>query len=529
MEALPVKSANRALDIFELLATESHGLTVSEIGDKLGLARSSAHGLVRTLHLRGYLMEDGVRRYHLGARLIQLGLNVADRLELRTAARGPLERLVAATHDTALLVVPEAGELLYVDKVLSDARDVRTDPRVASRRPLHCSSLGKALLAALDDESVLTIVEAVGLERVTEYSLADRDELLADLALTRRRGYAVDRQEALVGVWCVGAPIRDHTGRSIGGSGRTLRVSALPIAVAVVAAVLLAVFESDFYRSANLHVLMQQCSVLGIVTLGQLLVLLVGGIDLSVGAVMNATLIIIAVMNRHHTQLATSIVLSLCLGVAVGLVNGVLVSLRDVPPFAATLGMLACLQGAILVYTKGVPAGNIPRELRPVALDGIGIVPYSLIICLAIALVLWFALRRGTYGRKIYAVGRSPEVARRVAISTTNVRVSAYVMCGLFAAMAGIILSAYVGYVDPTIGGNYNLQSIAAAVVGGVAFTGGEGSVIGALTGVFFLLALLNVVTLSSLNPFMQLIIQGAVMLVAVSVFQFLKKKSPAN
>jgi ribose/xylose/arabinose/galactoside ABC-type transport system permease subunit len=315
-------------------------------------------------------------------------------------------------------------------------------------------------------------------------------------------------------------------GRLSSGSG--LQVAAVPIAIAVLAGVLLAVFEPGFYRSGNLHVLMQQCSVLGIVTLGQLLVLLVGGIDLSVGAVMNATLIIIAVMNRHHTQLATSIVLSLCLGVAVGLVNGLLVSLRDVPPFAATLGMLACIQGAILVYTKGVPAGNIPKQLRPVALDGVGIVPYSLIICLAIAAVLWFVLRRGTYGRKIYAVGRSPEVARRVAISTTNVRVSAYVMCSLFAAMAGIILSAYVGYVDPTIGGNYNLQSIAAAVVGGVAFTGGEGSVIGALTGVFFLLALLNVVTLSSLNPFMQLIIQGAVMLVAVSVFQFLKK-NPAN
>src|SRR5436190_6513972 len=215
MEAGRVKSANRALDIFELLATESHALTVSEISDRLRLARSSTHGLVRTLHSRGYLMQDVGRRFHLGARLIQLGLNVADRLELRTAARGPLERLVAATHDTALLVVPEAGELLYVDKVLSDARDVRTDPRLSSRRPLHCSSLGKALLAALDDESVLAIVDAAGLERVTEYSVADRDELLADLARTRREGYAVDRQEALLGVWCVGAPIRDHTGRSI--------------------------------------------------------------------------------------------------------------------------------------------------------------------------------------------------------------------------------------------------------------------------------------------------------------------------
>src|SRR5205085_986318 len=147
--------------------------------------------------------------------LIQLGLHAADRLELRTAARGPLERLVAATHDTALLVVPEAGELLYVDKVVSDARDVRTDPRVASPRPLHCSSLGKALLAALDDESVLAVIDAVGLERATAYSLADRDDLLADLAVTRRRGYAVDRQESLLGVWCVGAPIRDHTGRSV--------------------------------------------------------------------------------------------------------------------------------------------------------------------------------------------------------------------------------------------------------------------------------------------------------------------------
>jgi len=215
VEAHPVKSANRALDIMELLASESHGLTVAQISHKLGLARSSTHGLVHTLSSRGYLTEDGRRRYHLGARLIQLGLNVADRLELRAAARGALEGLVAATHDTALLVVPDRGELLYVDKVLSDARDVRTDPRVVSHRPLHCSSLGKALLASLDDSSVLAIVDAVGLEPATEYSLADRDELLADLALTRRRGYAVDQQEALLGVWCVGAPIRDHSGRSI--------------------------------------------------------------------------------------------------------------------------------------------------------------------------------------------------------------------------------------------------------------------------------------------------------------------------
>jgi DNA-binding IclR family transcriptional regulator len=211
----PVKSADRTLDVFELLVAQPHGLTVSEISARLGFARSSTHGLVRTLHSRGYLMENGDGRFHLGARLIQLGLNVVDRLELRVAARGPLERLVSETHDTALLVVPDHGDLLYVDKVLSDARDVRTDPRVSSRRPLHCTSLGKALLAALDDEAVLRIVDVSGLELATEYSISDRDQLLADLALTRERGYALDQQEALVGVWCVGAPVHDHSGRAM--------------------------------------------------------------------------------------------------------------------------------------------------------------------------------------------------------------------------------------------------------------------------------------------------------------------------
>ena len=210
-----VKSANRALDIFELLAAEPNGLTISEISERLGFARSSTHGLVHTLFSRGYLSLDGGNRFYLGVRLIQLGLTVADRLELRSAAHGRLEQLVASTNDTALLVVPDGGELLYVDKVISDTRDVRTDPRMSMGRPLHCSSLGKALLAALDEDSVLRILGGRPLPCVTEFSITDPGELLSDLALTRERGFSIDRQEAVPGVWCVGAPVRDHTGRSV--------------------------------------------------------------------------------------------------------------------------------------------------------------------------------------------------------------------------------------------------------------------------------------------------------------------------
>jgi len=210
-----VKSADRVLDIFELLATVPNGLTISEISSKLGFARSSTHGLVHTLYSRGYLAQDDDRRFSLGVRLIQLGFNVADRLELRSVARLSLERLVESTHDTALLVVPQRGELLYVDKVLSGIRDVRTDPLISMERPLHCTSLGKALLAALDDESVVELFDGKSLLGVTEFSITSVDELLADLALTRERLYSLDRQEAVIGVWCVGAPIRDHAGRLI--------------------------------------------------------------------------------------------------------------------------------------------------------------------------------------------------------------------------------------------------------------------------------------------------------------------------
>ena len=142
MTSSPVKSADRVLDIFELLASEPDGLTVSEISSRLGIARSSTHGLVQTVARRGYLRRDhrDGRRVALGASVVQLGLSVTDRLELRTIARGPLERLVAATHDTVLLAVPDHGNLIYVDKIFSDQRGFRTDPRASGRSPLHASS-----------------------------------------------------------------------------------------------------------------------------------------------------------------------------------------------------------------------------------------------------------------------------------------------------------------------------------------------------------------------------------------------------
>ena len=211
-----VKSANRALDIFELLAASSaNGLTISEISDQLGIARSSTHGLVQTLYRRGYLASDASGRFTLGVRLIQLGMVVSDRLEYRSVARTHLEQLVSSTQDTALFVVASGGDLVFVDKVISDVRNVRTDPRDSVGTPLHSSSLGKALLATIPPEQAEAIVGHT-LPALTEFTITDLDELLSDLAAIRARGYSIDRQEVVLGVWCVGAPIRDHSGRAFG-------------------------------------------------------------------------------------------------------------------------------------------------------------------------------------------------------------------------------------------------------------------------------------------------------------------------
>jgi IclR family KDG regulon transcriptional repressor len=218
LSASSVKSAGRVLDIFELLGGEPEGLSVTAIAARLGIARSSAHALVATLVARGYLRRESPdsKRFTLGVPLVQLGLSVTDRLELRTVARGVLERLVAQWQETALLAVASGGEIVYVDKVLSDSFGFRTDPRFNARRPLHSNSLGKALLAAADDALVAELADARGLEAMTESTIVELDELLADLERTRGRGYALDREEAVRGVCCVGAPVRGHTGDLIG-------------------------------------------------------------------------------------------------------------------------------------------------------------------------------------------------------------------------------------------------------------------------------------------------------------------------
>lgn len=280
-----------------------------------------------------------------------------------------------------------------------------------------------------------------------------------------------------------------------------------------------AVLTPKLYDVNTIAVVMRQASQLGIVAIGQTMILLVAGLDLSIGGIFIMTSIVVAeVTNGRDEMVLPAIVISLALGVLIGAGNGILVTKRRVPPFVATLGMLVLVKGATQAYTRGVPGGFVP--------DVLGIVNQSWFV-LSIPLALWlglnaffvFVLRGTAYGRKVYAVGSNTEAARLSGVSVDAVRISVYVLGSCLAVVSGVVLTGYVGYVDRFIGAGLELDSIAAAIVGGTAFVGGRGGLPGTIAGVLIIQLLSTMALLMGLDIEVQFIIKGLVILGAVTLY----------
>jgi len=272
-----------------------------------------------------------------------------------------------------------------------------------------------------------------------------------------------------------------------------------------------------FYSPENVTNLLRQTSVLGIVALGQTVVLLVSGVDLSVGAVIGLTVMTMAEFTRGQDAL-----IPLCVAVifglaaAVGLANGLLITKRNVPPFIATLAIGVLVEGTRLAYTHGYPSATIPPGIRPLGLITVGPIPLVFFMFIVLGIGLWFALGRMTYGRRVYAIGLSPKVARLAGVNVDRVTISVYVLCALTAAVAGLVLSGWIGYVDKYVGRDFAFDSITVAVVGGTSFAGGQGGILGSVFGALFLMLILNLVVLLGVDPNAQLVVKALIVLVAV-------------
>jgi ribose/xylose/arabinose/galactoside ABC-type transport system permease subunit len=294
---------------------------------------------------------------------------------------------------------------------------------------------------------------------------------------------------------------------------------AAPIMIVIVL-IVAALLAPAFYNPTNLRTVAIQFAVLGIVAVGQTLVLLVRSIDLSVSAVL-ALGAVIVVQTEAGNSLLVSLVQALAVAALIGLVNGFLITKRGVPPFVATFGMLVFIQGARLAYSKGQASGTVPDFLRMISIEQVGFIPAALIVWLIVNIIFVFLLRKTRFGRWIYAVGGNPSASRYAGIRVDWIMIIAHTICSVLAILGGLVLSGYIGYVDLRLGSDYNMLSIAAAIVGGTTFTGGRGNLFGTAAGVALLVLLLNLVVVLGLPIHWQLAMQGLVLVLATALQGF--------
>jgi len=276
-------------------------------------------------------------------------------------------------------------------------------------------------------------------------------------------------------------------------------------------------FTTDTFLSvANLTNVARQVSINGILAVGVTFVLLTAGVDLSLGSVVALSGVACATFAHPGDHpVVVPIAVGLLTGAACGLVNGVLVTRGGVAPFIVTLGMMTIARGLALIVSGGRPVANMSDELTALAGDFHGL-PIPVLCFAGVALLAWFFLRHFRLGRHIYAVGGNEHAARAAGVPVERVKLFAYGLCGLLTGLAGVVLAARITTGQPNAGQAYELDAIAAVVIGGTSLAGGIGSVAGTVLGVILIGVINNGLDLMSVSSYYQQVVKGVIIVGAV-------------
>ncbi|SDX13544.1 ribose ABC transporter permease [Allgaiera indica] len=284
----------------------------------------------------------------------------------------------------------------------------------------------------------------------------------------------------------------------------------------------ISVLSPHFLTTENLLIILRQTSINAIIAFGMTFVILTAGIDLSVGSILALTGAVCAALIGANFSLPIVLIATLALGALLGAVSGLIVSVGRVQPFIATLVAMTVLRGATLVFTAGRPIdageGAAADAFWHIGGGYLFGVPVPVILTGVVFLICWFVLSQMRFGRYVYAVGGSEQVARLAGIDTGRIKVAVYAISGLLAALAGIVLTARLQSAQPTAGTSYELDAIAAVVVGGTSLMGGRGTLFGTLVGALIIGVLNNALNLLDVSSYYQMIAKGAVILLAVLV-----------
>ncbi|HEY1294578.1 MAG TPA: ABC transporter permease [Chloroflexota bacterium] len=281
-----------------------------------------------------------------------------------------------------------------------------------------------------------------------------------------------------------------------------------------------AIYSERFRDPANLTNILRQTIVLGLLAIGQSLVILAGGIDMSIALIGRlSTLIVAASFAGREALILPLIALGLGIGALLGAVNGVIITRVYASPFIVTFGMFSILSGISLAIASG-PVGTIPPPYLNIYDASIGSLPISVVAMAFIWVAAWVLTSRTQFGRALYAVGGSQRVARLSAVRVSRTLVIAYVLSGLCGAAGGLFILARTGVGDPKMADGLEFQSIVAVALGGISLSGGRGSVLGTLGGVLLLGVVANMFNILQVDSFLQQLILGLIVLITVATYR---------
>ncbi|HWR43858.1 ABC transporter permease subunit [Sporomusa sp.] len=278
----------------------------------------------------------------------------------------------------------------------------------------------------------------------------------------------------------------------------------------------LALLSDRFLTVNNLLNVTRQVSLNAIISVGMTLVILTGGIDLSVGSIVAMAGSITAGLMSAGQGMGTAIIAGIAIGSILGAINGLLITKGKVPPFIATMGMMTVARGYTLVYTEGRPITGLTEDFRWLGGGYITGIPVPVVIMALIFIAAYFLLKKNQLGRYIYAIGGNEEAARLSGIGTKKILVTVYTLSGLLAGLSGIILTSRLNSAQPTAGMGFELDAIAAVVLGGTSLAGGLGTIGGTLVGAMIIGVLDNGLNLLNVSSFYQQVAKGLVILLAV-------------
>jgi ribose transport system permease protein len=322
-----------------------------------------------------------------------------------------------------------------------------------------------------------------------------------------------------------GGPAVPSAPRSV--FGWFTRIKELNILIALVLlCVLLAFLSPVFFTSNNLLGVARAFSLTAIAAIGQTMVIITGGIDLSTGSIIGLSSLSTGILLVNGWPSVAAILAGLAVGTAFGACNGLLITRVGLPPFIATLGTLSIGRGLIYVITQGYPV-TAPRDalLLQIGQGYMGQIPMPVIIMIVVTIVATLFLSRSTLGRYIYAVGGNEEAARLAGINVNRIKMFVYTTSGFLASVSGMILLSRLVSAQPTAGLGQELPVIASSIIGGTSLVGGEGTALGAVLGAAIVGVLENGIVLLGINTYAQQVVTGAVILLAVGLDIWQKRR----